>query len=559
VDGIDIGATGSIEVLRGPSSTLYGNASGGVISVISEEPPEDRFAQVRVSAGEYGFHKVQAKTGGQAGRVGYLVSLSDSQLDGYRAQSRADNTQLTGRFNVDLGGERELLTVFNYTDQPRSDDPGGINATQAALDPRSARDLNVLFNAGEFLEQTRVGFVFTTPLGSQGELTARNYYVWRDFGNSLPFGPGGQVALDRFFSGIGVSYSNSGTWGERPNEIVVGFDYDDQDDDRLRFDNDSGVRGALTFNQNESVSSQGIFVQDLLSLTDTVTLMFGIRFDDVEFDVTDRFLSDGDDSGIRSLDDTSPMAGITVDLTDSLSVYGNYSSSFETPTTTEYANPDASGGFNPSLVPQSARNLEVGLRGNVGDRHRYDVAVFDIKVDDELIPYELAAFPGRDFFRNAASSSRQGIEASLLSQPTDRIRTTVSYTYSDFEFDDYVTDGGTVFSGNTIPGIADTVFFGEVTYTHPRGWYAAFDVMRVGEQFANDANTTSIDSYTVSNLRFGWNQDVGSSRLSPFVGINNLGDESYHSNIRINAFGGRFFEPAPDRNIYAGVTVDFDL
>jgi hypothetical protein len=39
--------------------------------------------------------------------------------------------------------------------------------------------------------------------------------------------------------------------------------------------------------------------------------------------------------------------------------------------------------------------------------------------------------------------------------------------------------------------------------------------------------------------------------LRPYVGINNLFNESYNSNIRINAFGGRYFEPAPERNIYA--------
>jgi iron complex outermembrane receptor protein len=89
VDGIDIGATSQIEVVRGPSSSLYGNASGGVIAVTSEFAPEETFADVRLSAGEYGFRKVQVKAGGRTDKVGYLVSLSDSELDGYREQNRA--------------------------------------------------------------------------------------------------------------------------------------------------------------------------------------------------------------------------------------------------------------------------------------------------------------------------------------------------------------------------------------------------------------------------------------------------------------------------------------
>ena len=169
VDSIDLGATSTIEVLRGPSSSLWGNASGGVISVTTENPGAEPYSEIRASAGDYGFQKLQFKTSRQGERVGYLFSLSDSDLDGYRDQSRAENTQLTGRFNIDLGEDRKLLTVLNYTDQPVSDDPGGITAVQAAADPTSARDLNVLYDAGENLEQTRVGFAYDMPIGEHSE------------------------------------------------------------------------------------------------------------------------------------------------------------------------------------------------------------------------------------------------------------------------------------------------------------------------------------------------------------------------------------------------------
>ena len=87
VDGIDLGATSQIEVIRGPSSALYGNASGGVISLTSEGGRDVPEAELRVSAGGYGFEKSQLKFGGETERLNYLVSLSDQQLDGYRAQS----------------------------------------------------------------------------------------------------------------------------------------------------------------------------------------------------------------------------------------------------------------------------------------------------------------------------------------------------------------------------------------------------------------------------------------------------------------------------------------
>ena len=185
VDSIDLGATSQIEVIRGPSSSLYGNASGGVISLTSEGGGAEPYAQVRVAAGGYGFEKTQIKTGGETERLNYLVSLSDQEIDGYRAQSAYENKLLTGRFDLDLGKDRSLLTVVNFTDQPVSDDPGGLTAAVAPVNPRSAAPQNVQFDAGESLEQTRLGFVYTAPAGERGTITARNYYAWRDFGNLL--------------------------------------------------------------------------------------------------------------------------------------------------------------------------------------------------------------------------------------------------------------------------------------------------------------------------------------------------------------------------------------
>ena len=559
VDSIDLGAAQQIEVLRGPSSSYYGNASGGVISVTSERGPETPFANLRFSAGEYGAQKFQAKTGGQTERVNYFVSFSDSQIDGYREHSETENTQLSGRLEFDLGDRGSLLAVANYTDQPVSNDPGGINIAQAQADPRSARDRNLSFDGGEALEQTRLGFVYTLPVGDGSELQVRNYYVSRDFNNRLPFFGGGAVDLQRFFAGGGISYTQQGILGGRPNRVVVGLDYDDQDDHRRRFNNDIGVLGALSLDQDEHVTSTGLFVQDELSISDNVQLSFGVRFDQVEFDVGDRFPGNGDDSGVRKLDDVSPMIGLLANLSPDVTVYGTYSTSFETPTTTEFANPSGAGGFNPLLEPQAATNLEVGLRGGVGSRTRYELAVFDIGVEDELIPYEIPSSPGRDFFANAGRSNRTGVEATLISQPTDRIGVTLSYTYADFTFADFLDDNGNDYSGNRIPGTVEQLVFAELSYRDPAGWFGVLDALHVGDQFANNANTVADGAYTLSNLRLGFDANRGGATFSPFVGVNNLFDQSYNSNIRLNAFGGRYYEPGPGRNIYAGVAVNFDL
>jgi iron complex outermembrane receptor protein len=410
----------------------------------------------------------------------------------------------------------------------------------------------VLFNAGEALEQTRVGFVYSMPLGENQTLTARNYYAWRDFDSMLPSGPGGVVEFDRRFIGGGLTYTYEGVWLDRPNRVVVGFDFDDQDDDRQRFNNLQGVRGDLTFAQNERVKSRGVFIQNELSVTRDLQLTLGLRFDQVDFDVTDHFLGDGDDSGTLEFEDTSPMAGIVYKLGPRTSLYATYSSAFETPTTTELNRPDLLGGFNPNLVPQVARNLEVGARGALGSKSHYEVALFTIDVEDELIGFEVPNNPGRSYYENVGESKRDGIELSFVTNITDNLQTTVSYAYSDFKFTEYLD-----FSGNRIPGTVQNLLFAELAYRSPKGWFAIGDVTYVDEQFGDNANTVLVPDYTLANLRFGYSVDLGNLELQPFVGVNNLFDETYVSNVRINAAFNRYFEPGPGRNGYAGVTLNW--
>ena len=183
--------------------------------------------------------------------------------------------------------------------------------------------------------------------------------------------------------------------------------------------------------------------------------------------------------------------------------------------------------------------------------------LFSIDVEDELIPFEVG---GRDIFVNAGKSSREGVEASFTSKPVDGVRIMFAYTYSDFKFDEFLDDNGNDHSGNALPGIPENLFRAELAYTHPSGFYGVIDARYVGELYANNANSVVVDSYTVVNLRTGladWR--LGNWEFGPFVGVNNLTDESYSSEIRINAFGGRYYEPAPERHFYGGVAIRYNF
>ena len=178
-----------------------------------------------------------------------------------------------------------------------------------------------------------------------------------------------------------------------------------------------------------------------------------------------------------------------------------------------------------------------------------------MNIENELTPFELPNEPGRTFFENAGSSRRDGLELSYTRQLLKQLKFSLAYTYSDFAFKRFIDTNGGVFDGNRIPAIPQKLFYIDFIWLANSGVYAAWDTTYTGSLYADNANQTQVKSSTVSNIRFGYNGFYDAWELASFMGISNLFNEKYNNNIRINAFGSRYFEPAPERNLYIGVTL----
>ena len=109
VDSIDIGSAQRVEVLRGPASALYGNAAGGVISVISELGATQPYAELRAVGGDYDFQRIQLKSAGQVASADYLVNLATQRVDGYRDHSRAESDSINAKLGIDLSAVDRLI------------------------------------------------------------------------------------------------------------------------------------------------------------------------------------------------------------------------------------------------------------------------------------------------------------------------------------------------------------------------------------------------------------------------------------------------------------------
>ena len=78
----------------------------------------------------------------------------------------------------------------------------------------------------------------------------------------------------------------------------------------------------------------------------------------------------------------------------------------------------------------------------------------------------------------------------------------------------------------------------------------------MGERFADNFNLTKIDPHSLLSFKLSKPFYIKKIKLTSFLGINNLLNEKYFDNIRLNAFGKRYYEPAPGRNFYLGLSAD---
>ncbi|MCF2913637.1 TonB-dependent receptor family protein [Vreelandella aquamarina] len=555
LDAIDLDSAERIEVIRGPSSVLYGNAAGGVIDITTADGRDNPGTRLRMGAGSDGYQKVALQNGGVQGDWSHHISLTGLNVDGYREQSSTEKYLLNAKLRRELGSDRALTAIINLLDNPRSEDPGALNAREVAEGRDQAAPNSLALDAGQTVDQQLIGLQYEDLSAGEGELYLKGFIAQRDFEQQLPFVGSSRLGYQRDYMGASAEYHHEVTLGNLPLNYIVGVDAARQKDDRFRNDvNPQGAVGEPLADETQTATSTGVFVQGDLALSELLTLSLGTRFDRVDLDVDDDFAADGDQSGQRTFNEWSGSAGLSYRYRPQHQAYINTGTAFETPTFSEFANP-AGGGFNPSVEPQKAWNREVGLRGYIEPLALdYDVALFSVRVRDELVPYDEG---GRTFYQNAGDTNRDGVELALGWQLADQWRLDSALTLARYEFDEFATPSER-FDGNRIPGLPEQTWVNQLTWENLDERFATLETEYVGDLVADNANETSVDSYWLVNLRVGdgW-QLSQQTRLSAYVGLRNLLDEEHYSNVRLNGTFGRFYEPAPGRSVYGGVELSF--
>jgi len=540
LDNLPLGLISNIEVIRGPNANLYGNSSGGIISINTLSSSDEPYFKTKAIFGAYNFQSIQRTRIIDWKSSSLVLHYDKRKSSGYRDLSDYKSNIFNIKYHNEIDEKNKIIWQINYTDSPYSYDAGGLNLNEVNENKRQARKNNIDYDTYEKVSHFKTGISWNYKVNTNTNLDSYFFYQNRDFNSKLPFNDGGIIYLDRDYYGLGFKYSNEKSLNKRIRSFTAGIDYTNQRDDRTRFKNNYGIKEDLTFDQIEKFKSTGVYFLNQTSYNSGIIVRYGLRYDNNKIGTNNE--------PYVSLTSTNPSFGISY-VNNNSSFFLSVGSSFKTPTLNELSNNPNGSGFNKNLNPSSSISYEFGWRKSLPNLS-FEAVVYNIKTDNEILQYELEDFPGKNFYQNIGATSRIGLEfSSTLLFSSGKLL--ISYTNSKNTFEELINYNQNL-NGLRLPGIPDQILDLELSINLNQNSSLIISNKFISEIFADNLNKDSVDSYNIINLSYSKtifkNSEV-------FIGVNNLLNEDYFDNIRINAFGKRYYEPAPNRNYYFGINL----
>ncbi|WP_318367892.1 TonB-dependent receptor PqqU [Enterobacter sp.] len=573
---IDINSVESVEVLRGPFSALYGNASGGVLNVTTETGREPATIEASSYYGSFGSWRYGMKATGavgdgtNAGDVDYSVSTSRFATHGYRDHSGARKNLANAKLGVRIDDVSKLSLIFNSVDI-KANDPGGLSESEWKDNPRQSPRADQ-YNTRKTIKQTQAGLRYERQLSEHDDMSVMMYAGERETTQyqSIPRAPqlnpthaGGVIDLSRHYQGIDTRWTHRGELLV-PMTFTTGLNYENMSENRKGYENfvmsgttpAYGQKGNLRRDERNLMWNLDPYLQTNWQLTDKLSLDAGVRYSSVWFDSNDHYVTaaNGNDSGEASYHKWLPAGSLKYAVTDAWNLYVAGGRGFETPTINELSyRSGGQSGLNFALQPSTNTTWEVGSKTRVGNG-LFTAALFQTDTDNEIVTD--ASSGGRTTYKNAGKTRRQGAELSLDQQFAGNWHAKAAWTYLDATYRTNVCNDGDC-NGNRMPGIARNMGFASLGWQPETGWYAGTDVRYMSDIQADDENSAKAPSYTVVGLNTGYKFNYGNWNMDLFGRVDNLFDREYVGSVIVNESNGRYYEPAPGRNYGVGLSVAY--
>ena len=566
LNALDVRALGRIEVIKGPSGSLYGAGTGGTILFSGLAVPAGK-SSVEVSAlgGSYGLYGNGISV--QTGKNNSAISLTYNHLqsDGYRDQSALvrDNLSLIGSFNVSPKQTVSLLALYSDLHYQT---PGGLNEAQFRVNPRASRPATATLSgsaeqqAGIYQKVGYLGLSHEYRWNDRIQNTTVIYGSTTDFAN--PFITNYEKRADQGLGGRTITQIRFPN-GPLPTTFTVGAELLRNFTVDRNFGNRRGIPDTIQTDEELTARQSTLFLQAETELPARFRLTAGLSRNNVRYGFT-RFPTRALGALPATLltRDFSPVwlprVALLRTFGQNVSAFVSISTGYSAPSSQE-VRPSA-GGFNTTLNAERGTSYEVGLRGSaVNSRLRFDVAAYQFYLRETIVRRSDAA--GSEYFVNAGRTNQHGLEGQLSydfilpssSTFLSLFRFWNSLTLTNYRFQDY-QQGTADLSNNRLPGVTPTTFVTGFDAETKAGLYAHLTYQFLNSFPLNDANTVTSDPTRLLQATAGFRKAIGRYwTLDVYASGDNLLNQTYSLGYDLNAVGNRYYNASPTRTGIGGV------
>lgn len=559
---VDWATVKDIQVLRGSATSVYGgSASAGVLDITTVNGGEEKVnGELFSSFGSNGFYKVLGQVRGSKDKVDYRVSLSRTKGDGYRYHQAFWGNNLSEKVTWTPSDKVSLTQVFLATGY-FNQNAEGLSQDQLD-DPKQANPDAIPLNEYQKTQRATNGITSRFELADHHHLSLMGFMHWTHYKE-----PGSSAVQYRDIRTPGLSLQYQWDAGENTvkNHFSVGADLEFQWISEYKLPNindttrteeigdvdETVIEGnVLLANQSIKQSSTGVYLIDRLEVGARFNLLFSLRYDKIQNELTDLMRDPVDLSGEADFDKTTARIGASWLFSPAFTVYASWGQGFLPPATEELAsNPDAFGGFNSDLVPATSSGEELGVRGSWKGKLFYDATGFYLATENDFYRYRiLPQRPLETFYGNAGKTKRLGLEAFIEWLPLKGLSLSAAYTYSDFTYTETSADSmftidemlPAIVAGNYLPNCPKHVLYVEAEYSF-LGHFSVGVSTRVQSAWAIYPNLDVVQQgFNLWNARASYRFMIGKIGAEVSVYGKNLTDEFYMA----------FTEPDPDGNSY---------
>lgn len=547
----------SIEVIKGPASSLYGAGTGGAVLLNSQPDHWTNGLDLSYQTGSYNLHNLYAQVRLGSDEHRNTFGFAHQTSDGYRDHTNMRRDVATWETRLRINDKQSLQASVLYGDL-YYETPGGLTQTEYISKPRSARPNADALQTAIYQQTFLAGLAHNWKISGQLENTSVVYGAFsqiknptfRNYEKRMEPHFGGRTVFNWLHQIDGAELKLS--WGA---EAQRGFF------NTKTFQNKQGRPDTLQTDDDINSWIYSVFVQAGLRLPYNWSLDAGISFNKSSITITRLSVPSFLPVKRTYSNEWAPRVALSKKIIPQLLLYASISKGFSPPTTQEIL--PSTSVISTGLNAEEGVNYEAGVKsGWLQQRLYVEVNAFYYRLQNAIVLRRDAS--NADYFINAGSTKQRGLESQASYQllPSRKgfitgARLWISHTWSRFRYDDF-KQGSTDLGGKQLPSVAPHIVTAGLDLSTQPGLYTNLTWYYSDPIPLNDANTEIASSYQLFGGRIGWRTRFSKCiGADIFAGADNLFDVRYSLGNDINAAVGRYYNPAAGANYFGGITLKY--